>query len=303
MSSSRQAAIKGPPGSVEYALLAALSLTWGSSYMFTKIAVGPIPPFTLISVRLVISSLIMVTLSLLRGGMRLTWRDAAAFMTVGLLTNAAPLTLIAISVSHVHSSFTATTMALVPLIATLISASLGRRPGLRDVIGIVVGICGIAVLFGPDAFLSSGESSRGALAAVGAAIVFSLSLFARDIVKHHSATNVAAGSLVGAALWTIPVALALEGIPDHVPAPGVIAAALVLAVLNTAIASLLLFALLARATATFTSYNNYLVPAVAVVCGSVFLGEPFTIQSFAGVALVLAGVGIATVRPKIRSHA
>ena len=70
---------------------------------------------------------------------------------------------------------------------------------------------------------------------------------------------------------------------------------LVLALFNTAAANLLVFALIARTGPAFTSYNNYLVPAVAVACGSLFLGEAFTIQSAVGVALVLAGVAVSTV--------
>lgn len=287
-----------PPGAREYVLLGAISLTWGSSYMFTKIAVGPIPPLTLISVRLAIASVVMIVISALRGGIRLTARDALSFMLVGLMANAAPLTLIAISVFYVHSSVTATTMALVPLITTLIAALSGARPGLRDLLGILVGLCGIAVLFGPDAFTSFGDSARGALAAIGAALVFSISLFVRNLVRHHSPVNIATASLVCAAIWAIPLALYVEGVPDYLPTLGVGLATLVLAVLNTAIASLLLFALLSSSTATFAAYNNYLVPAVAVAFGSVFLGEPFTFQSFAGVALVLCGVGIGTVRRK-----
>jgi hypothetical protein len=37
------------PGAAEFALLAGVSLAWGTSYMFTKIAVGAIPPVTLIA--------------------------------------------------------------------------------------------------------------------------------------------------------------------------------------------------------------------------------------------------------------
>ena len=53
-----------------------------------------------------------------------------------------------------------------------------------------------------------------------------------------------------------------------------------------------MFALLPRAGPAFTSYNNYLVPAVAVACGAIFLGEALKLRSMTGVVLVLCGVAI-----------
>ena len=140
------------------------------------------------------------------------------------------------------------------------------------------------MLFGPEAFASFGDSARGAAAAIGASVIFSASLFVMARVRHLPPLMVATGAVVFAALWTLPVAVAMDGVSLALPEPVVVAAVLVLALFNTAAANLLVFALIARTGPAFTSYNNYLVPAVAVVCGSLFLGEAFTIQSAAGVA-------------------
>jgi drug/metabolite transporter (DMT)-like permease len=283
------------PGAAEFALLAGVSLAWGTSYMFTKIAVGAIPPVTLIALRTIIGAAVMAAILVLSGGVpRLTRRDVASLALVGLMANAAPLCLIAISVSMVDSSVTATTMSLVPLITALFAASRGELPTKRAVLGIAIGFAGILVLFGPDAFASFGDSARGAVAAIAAATVFSASLFVMARVRHLPPLMVATGALFFAALWTLPVALVIDGPPPSLPGGSVIGAVLVLAIVNTAASNLLVFALIARTGPAFTSYNNYLVPAVAVACGSLFLGEPFTVQSAAGVALVLAGVAVST---------
>lgn len=284
------------PGVVEYALLAGVSLTWGTSYMFTKIAVGAVAPFTLIAVRAAIAAVVMLAIASLRGArLRFAPRDLAAFALVGLMANAAPLCLIAISVSHVDSSVTATTMALVPLITAFLAIFRGEYPKLRNIVGILVGLAGIVVLFGPAAFASFGDSARGAIAAIAASVIFSASLFAIALVRHHPPMTVATASLTACALWTIPLALVVEGVPA-LPAPGVVGAVLVLGFWNTAFSNLLMFALVPRAGPTFTSYNNYLVPAIAVLCGVLFLREPLTWQSSTGVVLVLAGVAISTIQ-------
>lgn len=297
MSSMNGSARVTAPGAVEYALLAALGLAWGTSYMFTKIAVGSVPPFTLIAVRTLIAAAAMLALMRLRRKtLSMSRRDLAAFALVGLASNAAPLCLIAISVSLVDSSVTATTMALVPLITALYAVFQGEYPTLRNIAGIAVGLAGIAVLFGPQAFLAFGDSALGATAAIGASVIFSASLFLMALVRHHDAMTVTTMSLLAAALWTVPVALLVDGVPAALPTSGILAAVLVLALWNTAAASLLMFALVPRAGATFTAYNNYLVPAIAVLCGTLFLGEVFTAQMAGGVALVLAGVAISTLK-------
>lgn len=297
MSSANGSGPAATPGAAEHVLLAAVSLTWGTSYMFTKIAVSAIAPIMLIALRTGIAAVVMVAILAVSGKMkRLSLRDAGVFALIGLMVNAAPLFLIATSVSLVDSSVTATTLALVPLITAVLGVFRGDYPTGRSLVGIGVGLAGIVVLFGPQAFANFGDGARGALAAIAAAIVFSASLFVSGLARDRHPLEVAAWSLVAAAIWTIPAAYGLEGLPLGMPSTSVVGAVVVLALLNTAAASLLVFALVARAGPAYTAFNNYLVPAVAVICGSLFLGEAFTLQKAAGAALVLAGVAISTVR-------
>lgn len=296
---ARAAAVPfGQPGAIEYLLLAGVSLSWGTSYMFTKVAVEEVPPVTLVALRLAIAAAVMAAVVTAR---RMRWpsaRDVAAFVVVGLLSNAAPLCLIAISVSHVDSSVTAITMALVPLITAFLAVFAGSYPSVRSVVGIALGLVGVFVLFGPQAFSSFGDGTRGLIAAVAAALIFSVSLFAVRMVRHLDPVMVTALSLISAVIWTVPVALLLDAVPHAWPSPAATGSVLVLGLWNTAASNLLMFALLRRAGPTFTSYNNQLVPMVAVVCGTLFLGEALTGASIAGVILVLAGVAISTARSR-----
>lgn len=298
MSSTDGVAAERAPGPVEYLLLGGISLAWGTSYMFTKVAVAEVPPLTLVMLRLIFASVVMLAYVRLRG---LAWpprRDLGLFALVGLLSNAAPLCLIAVSVSYVNSSVTAITLSLVPLVTVWLGVFVGMRPDVRNVIGIALGLVGVFVLFGPDAFASFGDGTRGLIAAAGAALVFSVSLFVSRRVRHLDPSMVTAMSLGMAMVWSIAIALAIDGVPRTVPSTAVVGSILVLALWNTAAASLMMFGLLGRATPAFTSYNNQLVPGVAVLCGTVFLGEPLTLVSIIGVALVLLGVAVSTVRTR-----
>lgn len=286
------------PGPVEYLLLGGISLAWGTSYMFTKVAVAEVPPVTLVMLRLILAASVTLAYVRLRKIPWPTLAEMRMFALFGLLSNAAPLSLIAISVSHVNSSVTAITMSLVPLITVWLGVFVGTRPDLRNVIGIVLGLVGVFILFGPEAFSSFGSGTQGLIAAVAAALIFSVSLVVSRRVRHIDPAMVTAMSLTMAIGWSMLFTLVLDGLPSAMPQPAVIGAIVVLGLWNTAAANLMLFGLLGRATPTFTSYNNQLVPAVAVLCGTLFLDEPLTIVSVIGVVLVLIGVGVSTIRTR-----
>jgi drug/metabolite transporter (DMT)-like permease len=73
-----------------------------------------------------------------------------------------------------------------------------------------------------------------------------------------------------------------------------IGAILVLGFVGTAVAYLLFFALIQRAGANYATLVTYLVPPIALAYGAIFLGESFGPAAFAALALVLAGVALAT---------
>jgi drug/metabolite transporter (DMT)-like permease len=94
------------------------------------------------------------------------------------------------------------------------------------------------------------------------------------------------------------MALAIDGMPTGVPGRSALGALVVLIVFNTAAANMLFFALVPRTSPSFTAVNNYIVPTIAVICGSLFLAEPVTQRGILGVVIVLSGVAISTMRPR-----
>lgn len=303
MSSTGAAAAPFRPGPAEFALLASISLAWGTSFILTKVAVVALPPLTLIAARTVLASLAMVVLAASRGGISFRWADLPVIALVGLASGTVPLALITLSVSYVNGSTTATAMAMVPILAAAFGILWGQFPTRAAVAGLALGFAGIIVLFGPRALLALGDDARGAAAALGAATVFSLSLHLARLVKRIDSLTMATVSQIVSAVAATAAALAFDGFPDAWPTARVAGAVLVLGVVNTALANLLLFALLARAGASFTSYNNYLVPAVAVTSGALVLGEPVTAASLAGTALILSGVAVSTLAAGRRDRA
>ena len=103
----------------------------------------------------------------------------------------------------------------------------------------------------------------------------------------------AAGVALVACLIMTP-ASALTGLPDpgEIPASAAIALA-VLGVVSTATATVVYFKLIALAGPSFVSLINYLIPAWAVLIGTLFLGERPEWTALAGLAFILSGIALA----------
>src|SRR3954447_19191596 len=128
--------------------MAALALVWGASYLFIKVGIRGFEPATLMLIRLVVASLLLLGLLASRGDLR-ALRDAprGAFV-LGLFNGAIPFTLIAWGEKHVDSGSAAVVNAGVPLFVAVLApfvASGERVTGVR-LGGLLLGFRGVAWL-------------------------------------------------------------------------------------------------------------------------------------------------------------
>ena len=158
--------------------------------------------------------------------------------------------------------------------------------------GLAVGLAGVAALAGPE--MTGGSAwpvSEVLLVAVCYAIApLVAARYLADVPTlplTAACLGVAAVVYVGPAVATWPTAL---------PAPRVLLALAGLAVLCTAVAFLVFFALIREVGAARALMFTYVNPAVALAAGVVVLREPLTAWNVAGLVLILAGLVLATRR-------
>ena len=111
----------------------------------------------------------------------------------------------------------------------------------------------------------------------------------------------AAAIMATSALVLLPFVPWKDGLV--LPPPGAAAWAVTLGVVHTALATLIMFAIIARAGATFFASINFLIPVVGYLLGVLALGEPFSWRAVASLALVLAGIWLASRAARSRSRA
>jgi drug/metabolite transporter (DMT)-like permease len=281
-------------------LFVAMGVIWGVPYLMIKVAVGTLTPASLVFWRTTIAALLLVPAAAGRGQLRAVLRHWRPLLVYTVAELAVPWLLLSAAEQRLSSSLTGLLIAAVPLVGALLGfLGGGDRLGPRRLLGLLIGLAGVAFLVGFD--LGGGDIP--ALLAIGVVAIgyavgpYVLSRYLSDA----PGLGVVAASLALTALGYLPAGL-LQ-LPRHLPPVRVAGAVLVLAVLCTAVAFLLFFALIDEVGPVRATVITYVNPAVAVALGVLLLGEPFTAGIGVGFALILAGSVLATRRSPARPAA
>jgi drug/metabolite transporter (DMT)-like permease len=280
----------------EWAMLLSLSVLWGGSFFFTRVALSALPPFTLVLLRVGLAALILNAVVPLLG-LRMPRRARAwiAFFGMGLLNNAVPFCLIVWGQTHIASGLTAILNATTPLftvVAAHVFTSDERMTGNR-LVGVLVGLVGVAVMVGPAVLAGLGSDLLAQVAVLSAALSYAVAgIFGRRFQRMGVAPlATATGQVTASALMLLPIVLVADR-PWALPLPGAAVSGAVcgLAVLSTALAYVLYFRILATAGATNLLLVTFLIPVSAILLGALVLGERLASQHLIGMALIGSGL-------------
>ncbi len=283
------------------AMLAAVALLWGASFMFIKIAVRELAPATLVAGRIGIGALTMALVVPFLAGGRATVAAIRAnlgwLVVVGLVNMALPFWLLSWGETRIDSGLASIIQGSVPIFNAVIAFGFFRDvkvTGLR-LVGVGIGFVGVALLVGAQ---PQGKVV-GALAVVGMALCYAVGqLLAARHLGSVQPPVVALATTAVAALAVLPFGIAQA--PDHLPHWKTIGSVLALGIPLTALAFLLFYAIIAGAGAAYASLVTYLVPPIALLYGAIFLDERFGVAAIGGLALILGGVAFGTGRLRFR---
>lgn len=272
-------------------LFGAMCVIWGIPYLLIRVAVRDLSPASLVLARTAIAALLLVPIALARDELRPALRRWAPLLAFAAIEIAIPWWLLNDAETEVSSSLAALVIAAVPLIGVVVGWLAGTREqfGLKSVLGLVVGVAGVAAIVGLNVeggFVPITELVLVAVCyAVGPAM---LQRWLADL----PALGVIAASLAMTAVAYVPIAA--FSFPDEQPSGRVVLSVLGLAVVCTALAFILFFALIAEIGPVRATVITYVNPAVAALLGVVILDEHFTAGMGIGLALVLLGSALAT---------
>lgn len=297
--------IPAKPDLKDWLGLLALGLIWGSSFMVVSIATRYLGPLTIAAGRISLGAVTLLALSrILRIPLpRLAgpngWRIWAAALGLGFFSMALPFFLLSWGQARVASGFAGVSMAMSPLL-TLVLAHFfvsGERMTGPKVVGISLGFLGVVLLIGFDAFNAAGYEGENLarLACAGAAASYAVgAVLTRRAPPVDPIAFASAATLLATAI-ILPLALAVEGLP-RAPGLAAVLSILYLGLIPTALANLLLVAVIRSAGPSFISLVNYQVPLWSVLFGWAFLNESLPPRVFAALGLILTGVALSQLR-------
>ena len=278
----------------EWAMLVTLSVLWGGSFFFAEIALESLPPLTIVTLRV---GLAAITLWLVVLALKLPIPNSPpiwiAFLTMGLLNNVLPFSLIVWGQSQISSGLAAILNATAPLFGVIVAGILLRDESATPlkITGVVIGFAGVIVMMDLSSIATS--SLLAQLAILAAALSYAC---ASVYGRRFKATGlnpilVAAGQVTGSTLLLLPIALWVDGNDHYANVPTQVWAAIIsLAVFSTAAAYILYFKLLASAGATNILLVTLLVPVSAILLGWLFLEESLQTPHIIGMAMIALGL-------------
>jgi drug/metabolite transporter (DMT)-like permease len=274
-------------------LFAAMCVIWGIPYLLIRVAVRDVPPTGLVFARTALAALILLPIAWRRRALRPvlpSWRPLVVFTLVEL---AGPWLLLSHAETKLSSSLSGLLVAAVPLVGVGLYRLMGdREPVDRSrLIGLLLGVAGVTALLGLD----FGDVDALALLEVAGVILgYALGpiILTRWLGDLPSIGVVTASLALTAAIYLPFTAL---DPPRHLPAEA-ICSVVVLAVVCTALAFVVFFALIAGIGPARATVITYVNPAVAVLLGVGVLGESITLGMLVGFPLILLGSFLAARR-------
>jgi drug/metabolite transporter (DMT)-like permease len=273
-------------------LFLAMSIIWGIPYLMIKVAVEGVSVPVLVLARTAVGAAVLLPLAF--SGQTLTiirdhWKALLGFAFFEII---AAWWLLSDAERHLTSSMTGLLIAAAPIIAAILDRFTGgERLGYKRIIGLGIGMCGVAVLAGPHI----GGSTWPIIEVLMVATCYAIApLIAARYLADVPALPMTAVCLGFAALVYAGPAAATW--PTKMPSTRVLLALGGLAVICTALAFIVFFALIREVGAARALVFTYINPAIALAAGVLVLHEPLTLWNVAALTLILAGCVLATRR-------
>ena len=268
-----------------------MCVIWGIPYLLIRVAVRDLSPSALVLARTAIAALLLLPIAFARSELRPAFSRPRPLLAFAAIEIAIPWVLLNDAEQEISSSLTALLIAAVPLIGVVIAALTGgERFGPESLLGLVLGVVGVAAIVGVNV-------EGAGLVPIAEVGLVSVCYAVGPVVLQRWLADLPALGVIAASLALVAVAfvpIAAFNLPAGTPSGKVILSVLGLAVVCTALAFLLFFALIAEVGSVRATVITYINPAVAAVLGVTVLDERFTLGMAVGFVLVLAGSVLAT---------
>lgn len=276
-------------------LILALTAMWSPSFLFIKLAIEELPPFTIVALRVSIATLILGVILLMRRQSLprapLFWFHTAI---MALFASVMPFALFCYAEQTIESALAAILNGCSPMFTAILAHLLIPTDRLQPqkIFGIGMGAGGLAALFAPNIALGLSGSTLGILAGTAAAFCYAVShVYAKKYITGHPPFVTPTAQLLCSALMLLPLMFIFDD-PLNLPMPSNKACLgiLGLSLFGTVIAFIIYYKLLEHCGPTAISMVACFFPVGGMALGFAFLGESMSWGSLGASFLILLGL-------------
>jgi len=278
-----------------------LALLWSPSALCLKIASKQLPPFTLLSICMGISSIVMLAACYYTKASlpKITPKLLINGFLLGTLCNGLPFTLQTLASPHIDSICLGLINSIIPIV-TFIGCYLlfpDSKISLKNLFGLALGIIGTALLlFSGNEFSSSFPThTLGVVLAVLSSSFYGFGLIYANSLNLNNNIIFPTMHISSTLIYLLPLAYFLEsGIQMPELLPQTIASIVVLALPATSLAFIYYYKILENSNAVTLSTVNYILPIFKVILGVLILGEAINLNFAMSSVLIIIGVFLIT---------
>jgi drug/metabolite transporter (DMT)-like permease len=278
----------------DFITLLVLASVWGASYLFMRIATPELGPFMTTELRVSCAALALLAYAAFIRYKPEFFKRWKQYLIIGAINAAIPFVLICSAELHVTASLASILNATTPLFTAFVAWAWVKDPlGVKKVIGLLVGILGVAILVGWSPIPVNATLLYSVAFSLLAALSYAFAgIYSSRTFKGVKPLEVAIGQQIGAGVLLLP--LALLNLPDRMPSVPAVLSIAGLALLCTAMAYILYFRLINNVGPVKTLSVTYLVPIFGVLWGVLFLDEKVTLTTFVGLIVIFLSIMLVT---------
>ena len=285
---------------LDYFGLILLSAIWGSAFIAIEVALEDYPPLLVAFGRIVLAA---VFLSFWVYMKRLSFpRSIKTWMlliAIGFLNNAMPFYLISWGQQYINASTASIMLAVGPFVALILShyVTQDEKFTLLKLIGVILGFLGVFILLGDDILNQRHDSLYGQITMLIAVLGYIGSGLLIRKLSHIPTLICSSSMFITASFILLPFVLFLDFSNVDILSYAIFPI-IYLAILPTAIASLIRIKLVQKAGVQFMSQVAYLIPIFAIFWSWIFFSEFPKSTSILALFLVLSGLFIRKLKLK-----
>ena len=281
-----------------------LCCIWGSTWLFIKLGLEDLPPLTFAGIRFVISCAILLAIIRVKN-IRLPRSKSDLFLLAitGVLSFSLYYGLLFWGEQYISSGLAAVLQATIPAFGIVIAHLYlpAERMTWSKILGVVLGICGVAVVFSNQLAIAGGRALAGCVALVLSSVFVAYSnVLVKARGQQLEPAVLAAGQMFFGLIPLLVIGIPLEGNPFKYHWTSMSLVALFyLALVGSVLAFVLYYWLVQNMDVTKSMLIALVTPVVAVILGMIVLNEDLSWRTIAGGLMIMSGIGfIVTQRRK-----